>query len=647
MTRGKTSTDSTTQMAGRLKTDPAAPAVGWPSWAAAPATRVCSPCGPSTSSARPTWSSPSRPTTKPWCARCAGALSSEAGPELVDGGFGEDGQPLTHAARAKVVVKQAKRGLRVVRLMTGDPFLYASGPEEALACAKAGLGFEVVPGVSSLGSVPAYAGIPLTTKNHRELTVVTCGEKVDWSLHGGTGTLVLLSAVNGIGDIAKQLVAAGRSPETPVLMTRAGTTTDQSTVVSTLDRIAADARAARMSPPAVTVVGEVVDLRETLSWFETKPLFGWRVLVPRTKEQAGALSQRLRGYGAVPEEVPTISVEPPRNPLQMDKAVRGLVEGRYEWIAFTSVNAVKAVREKFEEYGLDARAFSGLKIAAVGDKTSQAIADWGLRADLVPSGEQTAAGLLADWPEYDELLDPINRVFLPRADIATENLVAGLIDLGWECDDVTAYRTVRAAPPPAPTRDAIKAGKFDAVVFTSSSTVRNLVGIAGKPHPSTVIAVIGPATAKTAEEHGLRVDVMAPKPDVEVLVESLADFGAARRLAMVEAGQPVAKPSERKPATRREGHRRSSAGDASSRTRLAAVVGPLVVRPRRLRTTPALRRMVAETRVEARQLVLPLFVREGIDSTGLRSGRCRASSSTRGRRCSRRPTRQPSSGSAG
>ena len=344
------------------------------------------------------------------------------------------------------MVKQAKRGLRVVRLMTGDPFLYASGPEEALACAKAGLGFEVVPGVSSLGSVPAYAGIPLTTKNHRELTVVTCGEKVDWSLHGGTGTLVLLSAVNGIGDIAKQLVAAGRSPETPVLMTRAGTTTDQSTVVSTLDRIAGDARAARMSPPAVTVVGDVVDLRETLSWFETKPLFGWRVLVPRTKEQAGALSQRLRGYGAVPEEVPTISVEPPRNPLQMDKAVRGLVEGRYEWIAFTSVNAVKAVREKFEEYGLDARAFSGLKIAAVGDKTSQAIADWGLRADLVPSGEQSAAGLLADWPEYDELLDPINRVFLPRADIATENLVAGLIDLGWECDDVTAYRTVRAAP---------------------------------------------------------------------------------------------------------------------------------------------------------------------------------------------------------
>ncbi|MEO9324373.1 uroporphyrinogen-III synthase [Nocardioides sp. C4-1] len=481
--------------------------------------------------------------------------TEQVGPELVDGGFGEDGQPLTHANRAKVVVKQAKRGLRVVRLLAGDPFLYASGPEEAQACAKAGIGFEIVPGVSSVSAVPAYAGIPLTTKDHREVAVVTCGDhaasRTDWTTYADDRTLVLLSAVGQIGDIAKALVAAGRSAETPVAVTRVGTTTEQTTVTSTLEHVAADVRTARIAPPAVVVIGKVVDLRETLSWFETKPLFGWRVLVPRTKDQAASLSLGLRGHGAVPEEVPTISVEPPRNPLQMDKAVRGLVEGRYEWIAFTSVNAVKAVREKFEEYGLDARAFSGLKIAAVGDKTAAAIAAWGLRADLVPSGEQSAAGLLADWPEYDDVLDPINRVFLPRADIATETLVAGLVELGWECDDVTAYRTVRATPPPAPTRDAIKSGKFDAVVFTSSSTVRNLVGIAGKPHPSTVIAVIGPATAKTAEEHGLRVDVLAPKPDVDELVGALADFGAARRLAMLEAGEPVTKPSDRKPPARR------------------------------------------------------------------------------------------------
>jgi uroporphyrinogen III methyltransferase/synthase len=477
---------------------------------------------------------------------------SEGGPELVDGGFGEDGQPLAHAARAKLVLKQARRGARVVRLIAGDPFLYATGPDEAAALAKAGLSFEIVPGVSAVSAVPAYAGIPLTDKKSHEISVVSCVEsRIDWARYAECKTLVLLSAVNSIGEIAAALVAEGRDPQTPVAMTRTGTTTEQLTITSTLQHVAADARAARMTPPAVTVIGDVVAMRDALSWFETKPLFGWRILVPRTKEQAGSLSARLRGFGGVPEEVPTISVEPPRNPLQMDKAVRGLVEGRYEWIAFTSVNAVRAVREKFEEYGLDARAFSGLKIAAVGDKTAAAIADWGLRADLTPSGEQSAAGLLEDWPEYDELLDPINRVFLPRADIATENLVAGLIDLGWECDDVTAYRTVRAAPPPAPVRDAIKSGKFDAVVFTSSSTVRNLVGIAGKPHPSTVIAVIGPHTAKTAEEHGLRVDVLAPAPDIDELVDALADFGAARRDEMVEAGQPVTKPSERKPSSRK------------------------------------------------------------------------------------------------
>jgi uroporphyrinogen III methyltransferase/synthase len=482
----------------------------------------------------------------------AEAGPDEKGPVFVEGGFGEHGQPLTPAVRAKVAVREAKKGVRVVRLLTGDPFLAVGGSDEARACAKAGIGFEIVPGVSPAAAVPAYAGIPLVDGGRGEVTVLHAVDKVDWSRHAAADTLVLVAPVESVATMATGLVQAGRPSETPIAITRVGTTTEQQTLVSTLGGVSAEARTARLCGPAVTVVGDVVGMRDALSWFETKPLFGWRILVPRTKEQAGSVTQRLRGFGAVAEVVPTISVEPPRNPQQMDKAVRGLVEGRYEWIAFTSVNAVKAVRERFEDYGLDARAFSGLKIAAVGDKTAAAIEAWGLRPDLVPTGEQSAAGLLEDWPEYDELLDPINRVFLPRADIATEHLVAGLVELGWECDDVTAYRTVRAAPPPAPVRDAIKTGKFDAVVFTSSSTVRNLVGIAGKPHPSTVIAVIGPATAKTAEEHGLRVDVLAPRPDVDFLVDALADFGAARRLAMLEAGQPVTRPSQRKPSTRRK-----------------------------------------------------------------------------------------------
>ena len=196
-------------------------------------------------------------------------------------------------------------------------------------------------------------------------------------------------------------------------------------------------------------MGAAAEQRAELTWYETKPLFGWRVLVPRTKDQAAPLIARLRTYGAHSDEVPTISVEPPRSPLQMDKAIRGLVEGRYEWVAFTSVNAVRAVREKFEEYGLDARAFSGLKVATVGDVTARALQDWGIEPDLVPEHEQSAAGLAAEFPPYDDVLDPINRVFLPRADIATETLAAGLVALGWEVEDVTAYRTVRAAPPAA------------------------------------------------------------------------------------------------------------------------------------------------------------------------------------------------------
>jgi uroporphyrinogen III methyltransferase/synthase len=213
--------------------------------------------------------------------------------EVVDGGFGLDGQPLTHAGRAKVIVKQAKTGKRIVRLMAGDPFVYASGPEEAQACVKAGVGFEIVPGVSAVTAVPAYAGVPLTTKTHREVAVVNCTDaKIDWSQYADERTLVLLSAVSSIGEVAAALVDAGRNPDTPVAMTRVGTTTEQETIVSTLSKVGADVRAARMTPPAVTVIGDVVDLRTALSWFETKPLFGWRVLVPRTKEQAGSLSSR-------------------------------------------------------------------------------------------------------------------------------------------------------------------------------------------------------------------------------------------------------------------------------------------------------------------------------------------------------------------
>jgi uroporphyrinogen III methyltransferase/synthase len=475
--------------------------------------------------------------------------------EVIDAGFGEDGQPMTRAARAKLVARAAKRGGRVARIMDGDVASFTGLAEEIAACRKEGIAFEVVPGVSAATAVPAYAGIPLAPIGTTGVHVVhPHGVDVDWAVHAGRRTtVVLLGAVEDVISAAAGLLAAGRDARTPVAVTTKGTTTRQRTVSCALGEVAKALPAARLDRPVTAVVGEAAALRDTGSWFETKPLFGWRVLVPRTKTQAGSMVEQLAEHGAVAEVVPTISVEPPRTPHQIEKAVKGLVTGRYEWIGFTSVNAVRAIREKFQEFGLDARAFAGLKVAAVGGVTAAALRDWGIEPDLMPTGdtEQSASGLLEVWPPFDALLDPINRVFLPRADIATETLVAGLQANGWEVDDVTAYRTVRAAPPPADVREAIKSGRFDAVVFTSSSTVRNLVGIAGKPHSATVVACIGPATAKTAQEHGLRVDVLAPEPSTPALVAALAEYGNGLRLSALEAGEPVLRPSQRKGATRR------------------------------------------------------------------------------------------------
>ncbi|PRY59327.1 uroporphyrinogen III methyltransferase/synthase [Knoellia remsis] len=481
------------------------------------------------------------------------ARHAKEGVEVVDAGHGEHGQRLTHASRAKLIVKAAKahpRGL-VVRLMDGDPATFNGLAEEAAACVKAGVPFEVVPGVSSVSAVPAYAGVPLTTTSSRGIHVITAGEKLkDVAVATDpTVTVVVLGQPETLVPALENLRDAGRAGDTPVAITERGTTVQQVTVTTTLAEVAKAAKS--MQFPALAVVGDTVNLRESLSWFETKPLFGWNVLVPRTKDQSGPMVRRLERFGARATTVPTISVEPPRTPQQIERAVKGLVTGRYEWVGFTSVNAVKAIREKFEEFGLDARSFAGLKVAAVGGVTADALRAWGINPDLVPEGEQSAQGLLEEWPPFDELLDPINRVFLPRADIATETLVAGLQEMGWEVDDVTAYRTVRAAPPAAEIRDAIKSGSFDAVVFTSSSTVRNLVGIAGKPHPSTVIACIGPATAKTAEESGLRVDVLAPEPSSDELVDALADHGRALALTAAEAGESAVRPSQKRPAARR------------------------------------------------------------------------------------------------
>ncbi|MGV0624291.1 uroporphyrinogen-III synthase [Mycolicibacter minnesotensis] len=455
---------------------------------------------------------------------------------------------------AKILVAEARSGVDVVRLVTGDPLSIDAVITEVGAVARTNVGFEIVPGLPATSAVPTYAGLPLGSSH----TVADVRDpQVDWAaLAAAPGPLILQATTSHLPDAARTLIEYGLSDNTPCVVTTSGTTCAQRSVESNLGGLTDAAALAAIDPvilpngqetsagPLVVTIGKTVSNRAKLNWWESRALYGWTVLVPRTKDQAGEMSDRLVGHGASPIEVPTIAVEPPRSPAQMERAVKGLVDGRYQWVVFTSTNAVRAVWEKFAEFGLDARAFSGVKIACVGEATAERVRAFGISPELVPSGEQSSLGLLDEFPPYDDVFDPVNRVLLPRADIATETLAEGLRERGWEIEDVTAYRTVRAAPPPATIREMIKTGGFDAVCFTSSSTVRNLVGIAGKPHARTIVACIGPKTAETAAEFGLRVDVQPETAAVGPLVDALAEHAA--RLRAEGALPPPRKKSRRR-----------------------------------------------------------------------------------------------------
>ena len=447
---------------------------------------------------------------------------------------------------AKTLAAEARTGIDVVRLVAGDPLSVDAVITEVTALAKTHLNFEIVPGLPDTTAVPTYAGLPLGSAH----TVADVRGDVDWAaLAAAPGPLILHATASHLADAARTLIEYGLADTTPTVVTANGTTCQQRSVETTLAGLLDKATLAGTEPtpvagPLVVTIGKTVANRAKLNWWESRALYGWTVLVPRTKDQAGEMSEKLVSHGALPIEVPTIAVEPPRSPAQMERAVKGLVDGRFQWVVFTSTNAVRAVWEKFNEFGLDARAFSGVKIACVGQATADRVRAFGINPELVPSGEQSSLGLLDEFPPYDDIFDPVNRVLLPRADIATETLAEGLRERGWEIEDVTAYRTVRAAPPPAQTREMIKTGGFDAVCFTSSSTVRNLVGIAGKPHARTIVACIGPKTAETAAEFGLRVDVQPEVAAVGPLVEALAEHAA--RLRAEGALPPPRKKSRRR-----------------------------------------------------------------------------------------------------
>jgi uroporphyrinogen III methyltransferase/synthase len=423
------------------------------------------------------------------------------------------GGPVDQNSINRLLVEKGSAGLDVVRLKGGDPFVFGRGGEEAQALLEAGVPFEVVPGITSAVAVPAYAGIPVT---HRGLatsfTVVTGHSRhepesdADWDALARSGdTIVVLMGVAHRAAIAESLMAGGLAGDTPVAAVRWGTRPEQSTVRTTL----AGLGQAVLEPPATIVIGQVASL--DLRWFEARPLFGVRVVVTRAREQASELSAALRDLGAAVVEVPAIAItDPPpdRQKLLADKAQR---VGKYDWVVFTSANAVA----RFMAAVGDARRFGSARIAAVGPGTAEALTARSLVADLVPE-RSVAESLVAAFPVAGA---EGGRVLLPRAAVAREVVPDGLRAKGWEVDVVEAYRTVPAAPPANSPANSPQAAAADVITFTSSSTVTNYVGL-GLPVPP-VVACIGPVTAQTARDCGLAVDVVAEEHTIEGLIAAV------------------------------------------------------------------------------------------------------------------------------
>lgn len=437
----------------------------------------------------------------------------------------------------RVLVARARAGRTVVRLKGGDPFIFGRGGEEAEALAEAGVPFEVVPGVTSAIAGPAYAGIPLT---HRDLvstvTFVTGHEdpakarsSIDWAALARGGTLVFFMGVKTLPAIVAQLLAHGRPADTPAAVIRWGTRAEQETVVGTLADIAEQVRARGIKPPALTVVGEVVRLRERMNWFEGKPLFGRRVLVTRAREQASVFAEGLREAGAEPVEFPAIELRPPDSWAEVDAALGRLAE--YDWVLFTSANAVRYLLSRLLASGRDVRALGRARLCAIGPATAEALEALGLRVDVVPP-EYRAEAVVEAIAAREPLCD--RRVLVPRAKEARDVVPKALAEQGARVDVVTVYQNVlpdRSAA--AAVREMLEAGRIDAVTFTSASTVRNLVDMLGPDSAPallarTVVAAIGPVTAEAAARAGVRVDLVAEASTIPGLTRALVARFAGR-----------------------------------------------------------------------------------------------------------------------
>jgi len=432
----------------------------------------------------------------------------------------------------QLLIAEASEGKVVARLKGGDPFIFGRGGEEAEVLAAAGVPFEVIPGVSSATAVPAYAGIPLTHRRYTSSVAFITGHEdpakedssIDWpKLATGAGTLVFLMGMAQLPKIVDRLLEHGRSRETPAALIRWGTLAEQETWVGNLGSLREELNRREFKPPAILVVGEVVRLRERLNWFESKPLFGKRILVTRSREQASAFAELLEAYGAEVLEFPTIEILPPESWEGLDAAIGRLTN--YHWIIFTSANGVEFFMRRLSFHGRDVRELKGIRICAIGPATAEALGKWGLRADLLPSeyrAEAILEGLAA-------IAIKGQRFLLPRAQGARDVLPKEISRRGGEIDVVTAYRTVKAGVDPQRVKELLGEGKIHAITFTSSSTVTNFLDLLNGENikdllQGVTIASIGPITAEAARQQGIKTDIQPTQYTIPALAEAIVDY---------------------------------------------------------------------------------------------------------------------------
>jgi uroporphyrinogen III methyltransferase/synthase len=445
-------------------------------------------------------------------------------------------RPLDQDAISLLLVEKAREGKRVVRLKWGDPFVFDSGGKEALFLHEQQVPFEVVPGVPATIASPAYAGIPITYPGAGDVLAMIRGyegladdtPKADWErLADVDGTLVCYAGVRQITSITEALLAHGRAPEESAALIYAGTTPAQETIMGSLADIASRARP---NEAAMFVVGRVAGLREHLRWFDDRPLFGRRIVVTRSREQAAELVDMLEERGAEAIEAPTIRIAPPDDTEALDRACANA--GKYDWIIFTSANGVDAFMERLVS-GFDVRDLKGVRICAVGPSTAERIERYGVRVDLIP--EESRAERVVEAIAGAGAIAGLT-FLLPRADIAREVVADQLREAGADVSEVIAYRTLLAGGERDADHDVYRMlldRQIDAVTFTSASTVKNFAKIYGEEQAAdllnkTVVASIGPVTAEAAQQLGIQTTVMPSAYTVKDLVDALVEHFTAR-----------------------------------------------------------------------------------------------------------------------